>query len=1242
MTPLPGEAGRILHELQVHQVELEMQNEELRRVQAELELSQARYFDLYDLAPVGYFTLTEPSLILESNLTAASLLGRAKSKLLGQPFTRFILSEDRDLFFQHRKQLFETGAPRAFEMRLVRQDGSQFWVSAEVTLAHNADGTPVCRATISDATTHKRLAEAALRKSEARYRSYLEVSGQLGWTTDADGMVVEDMPGWRQYTGQSCEEIQGWGWSKALHPDDLERTIEVWRKAVAGKQRYETEYRLRRHDGVYRDFVACGVPTLTGDGSILEWVGTCIDVTERKQAEDNLRRLAQFPEENPNPVMRLALDGTLLYANPPAKALLPGAANPSPPELVAALRALATDAMQHNHVVEAEVQADAHRTFWFAALRPRGEDYVNLYAGDITRRKHAEEGLRASELFSRAALDSLPAHIAVLDPKGNIVRVNNGWRHFAAERGGASEPSLLPGANYLEVCRRAVERGDVLALKALQGIEGVLSGALPAFQLEYPCFSPEYEQWFFMQVERVVNAAGGVIVSHLDISQRKAAEEALRASEQRYRTLFESLQEGFYLAEAICDDQGRLCDAVHREVNPAFERLMRRKREEIVGKRIKELVPSIRPEWFEVFGKVARTGEPVTHSARSEVFGCYFEAYVFRPAPGHFAVLVTDITERKRAEDALLASEARYRTVAEFTYDWEYWRSPENRFLYVSPSCERITGYRSEEFVEDPALYLRIVHADDRERVRAHQREDLSHPGQCELEFRIVRRDGEVRWIAHACQLVSDAQGHLQGRRAANRDITDRKQTEQALRESESFHRQTLESIPGMVFTTRPDGYCDYQSQQWVEFTGVPMSEHLGDGWNKLLHPDDRPRAFAAWQAAVEGRAPYDLEYRVRRHDGEYEWFKVRGRPIRNAADEIVRWFGTVLNIDDLVKAQQALRQNQGDLDRAQAVGQIGSWRLDVRRNILTWSDENHRIFGEPKGTPLTYEAFLSLVHPDDRQYVDTQWQAGLRGEPYDIEHRLVVDGKVKWVRETADLEFDAAGVLLGGFGITQDITARKQAEERLKASLHEKEVLLQEIHHRVKNNLQVISSLINLQTATQDDPALQTSLGDVRDRVRAMALVHEKLYQSGDLARLNFADYATSLLQHLWRAHGSTTDPVRLALALQPVALPVDTAVPCGLILNELASNALKHAFPNQTGGEVTVGLSQDATSREVCLRVSDNGPGLPPNLNWRESRSLGLRLVQMLTQQLHGTVETGPGPGTEFRILFPLPRKS
>ena len=218
------------------------------------------------------------------------------------------------------------------------------------------------------------------------------------------------------------------------------------------------------------------------------------------------------------------------------------------------------------------------------------------------------------------------------------------------------------------------------------------------------------------------------------------------------------------------------------------------------------------------------------------------------------------------------------------------------------------------------------------------------------------------------------------------------------------------------------------------------------------------------------------------------------------------------------------------------------------------------------------------------------------------------------------------------------DIIEQARAEEALKVSLHEKEVLLKEIHHRVKNNLQVISSLVSLQADGSRDETVREVLKDVTYRVRSMALVHEKLYQSADLARVDFAEYARSLLNYLWRAHGATAASVRLTLNLEPVSLTVDSAVPCGLILNELAGNALKHAFQGRSGGEVTVSLNNGEDGR-ISLRVSDNGVGLPAGLDWRETSSLGLHLVKLLTKQLGASVDVSGGDGTKFEVVFGSP---
>jgi PAS domain S-box-containing protein len=221
---------------------------------------------------------------------------------------------------------------------------------------------------------------------------------------------------------------------------------------------------------------------------------------------------------------------------------------------------------------------------------------------------------------------------------------------------------------------------------------------------------------------------------------------------------------------------------------------------------------------------------------------------------------------------------------------------------------------------------------------------------------------------------------------------------------------------------------------------------------------------------------------------------------------------------------------------------------------------------------------------------------------------------------------------------LQREMEEHKGAEEQIKASLMEKEVLLREIHHRVKNNLQVISSLISLQTDNLNDHRLNEVFGDVRDRVRTMALVHEKLYESGSLSRLNVADYVASLLHYLMRSHGTLEKNIVLYLNVAPAELPIVTAVPCGLIINELVVNALKHAFANSNSGELTVSLQPVPETAHVCLRVRDNGSGLPEGFDWRQCPSLGLQLVRILTRQLHGTVEAESDKGTEFIVIFPV----
>lgn len=218
------------------------------------------------------------------------------------------------------------------------------------------------------------------------------------------------------------------------------------------------------------------------------------------------------------------------------------------------------------------------------------------------------------------------------------------------------------------------------------------------------------------------------------------------------------------------------------------------------------------------------------------------------------------------------------------------------------------------------------------------------------------------------------------------------------------------------------------------------------------------------------------------------------------------------------------------------------------------------------------------------------------------------------------------------------DITERRRAQQRLEEALEEKTVLLKELHHRVKNNLQMISSLLNLQANHSGDSHLREALNESQNRVRAMGLTHQLLYERKDFSRVDLAEYLDRLAQLLLSAYRSTGG--RIGLRLLPPAIAVhlnmERVIPCGLVVNELVSNAFKHAFPGGRGGEIVVGLEVEP-SGSICLSVSDDGVGLPPGFDMTSVKSLGLQLVPLLAEQLHGTVTIEPGPGSRFVLRLP-----
>jgi len=318
----------------------------------------------------------------------------------------------------------------------------------------------------------------------------------------------------------------------------------------------------------------------------------------------------------------------------------------------------------------------------------------------------------------------------------------------------------------------------------------------------------------------------------------------------------------------------------------------------------------------------------------------------------------------------------------------------------------------------------------------------------------------------------------------------------------------------------------------------------------------------------------------------------------------------------------------------------FGIFRSTVEGKFISVNPTLAVLLGYDSPEDLLQACNNSTIH--DRLYIDPEvrnamvesalreggWQ--VRQNSYRRKDGSIITGNI-YMRAAPDS--GNKGIELEGF--VEDITERKGAEEKIRAALAEKELLLKEVHHRVKNNLQIISTLLDLQADNIRDENLLNALKVSQDRIKAMSLIHERLYQSSDLVRIDFWEYIESLVGHLLSSY--VDDPRRIVMKVDvgDFQMGIDRAIPCGLIINELVSNAMKHAFPNGRNGEIAIRLHADERGW-ITLTVADDGVGVPHGLDFNKTETLGLQLVSMLAKQLRGQIEMSCGHGTLWVISF------
>ncbi len=467
-----------------------------------------------------------------------------------------------------------------------------------------------------------------------------------------------------------------------------------------------------------------------------------------------------------------------------------------------------------------------------------------------------------------------------------------------------------------------------------------------------------------------------------------------------------------------------------------------------------------------------------------------------------------------------------------------------------------------------------------------------------------------------------------------SREINERRKAEEELRQSENKYRVLIENLPQKIFLKDRNGTYISCNENYARDLGISPQEIVGKNDYDFFPKELADRYLAEDKRIVEYGKAEEIEEKYIK-DGEESFIKTIKIPVKDEEGNIIGVQGIFWDITGRKRAEEALRASE---EKYRVVFETtGTAIVIVENDIISMvNTEFEKLSGYAKEEVEGKKSWRDFIIKEDlnrieRYYSMYKISPSAVPDTYEVKARDRF-GNIKDIFMRIALIPNTNKMVVS----LLDVTEHKKAEENLRISFKEKEILLREVHHRTKNNLQVILSLLDLQSLTIGDKKMLGGIKDIQNRIRSISLVHEKLYQSKDLSNVNLKDYIKELANALLKSYEGSKHRISLILDIDNIFISLDTITTCGLIINELLSNSLKYAFPNNRKGKIKLSLHSKGDN-EIELCISDNGIGLPEGLDFRNTRSLGLKLVQWLAEdQLEGKVILKRENGTEFLIKF------
>ncbi len=885
-----------------------------------------------------------------------------------------------------------------------------------------------------------------------------------------------------------------------------------------------------------------------------------------------------------------------------------------------------------------------------------------LILEDISDRKYAEAALQQSEEKYRSLVNGIREVIFQIDACGNWQFLNPAWTEIT---GYPVEHTL--GKPFLNYTYPPDFQTNQQYFARLMNHETDHC----RYELRYKTQSGGF-CWLEMTARVTTNNQGeitGITGTLIDMTQRRQVEDQLRAVINTVPGLVSWVtREGRYLGV-----NQKLANTVN--LNP----------QDFVDQEIGFLGHS--SSFVQLINDFLATSETQTRqeietTIQGDCRNFLIAGQKYRQ--GNAAVLIgIDITERKQAELALKESEIQFRQLAE-NIEQVFWMVDleQQRFIYISPAYELIWGYSVDSVYDCPTNMLQAIHPEDYQRMLQAIPKQIR--GDYDQEYRIIRADGEIRWIRDRAFPVRNDQGDVYRIAGLAEDITERKRSKEALKKRERYLK-ALVGLQRRLIASAVDqklyqevlailgDACEasriYVYENFIDEQGQLKSQKAALWCSPKLSPkfrQQRPDIISYQQFPQQDyeklsqgeflqKTVANLPQQEQKFFQQYQVQSFLMIPLI-----VNRQFFGFIGFDNCENDANWGRLEVGLLSSAAAAialakeKQLTQEKLQQQLTAIETSTDGIMIIdvsGELQYVNPAYCQMLGYDSPEN--LLGTQWQnhhspdeiSRIQEEIFpQLQSQGKWGGEILAQRQDGSTFIQELSINLSHngkiVGVCRDISQRKEAEEQLKASLEEKELLLKEVHHRVKNNLQVISSIFSLQSQTIEDEQALAIIEESQNRITSMALIHEKLYQAANLANIDFADYIQDLTSNLLMSYNVSPDWIQTEMNIESIQMTLDSAIPCGLLINELVSNSLKHGFPDGRRGTISIFLGyQNEQQDTLLLKVEDNGVGLPEDFNPNQTSSLGVSLISSLTKQLRGTLQFQNNPGASFEITFPKP---